>query len=92
MVKLTFNASDKVFASAFEHSQLGAFTIVLINSSDKIMKVDLSGAGIPNEYDFYVTTSAASVNCKKSDEVVTRDNIVLPPSSVVTLVDGNVFE
>ena len=56
------------------------------------MEVDLSGADIPNEFEFYVTTSASSVNCKKSDTNVTKDNIVLPVSSVVTLVSGDVTE
>jgi O-glycosyl hydrolase len=92
MVKLTFNASDQVFASAFEHTGMGAFTVVLINSSTKNLKVDLTGTNVPNDFDFYLTTSDPAVNCRKSEAKVTKDNIVLPPSSVVTLVNGKVVE
>jgi glucuronoarabinoxylan endo-1,4-beta-xylanase len=92
MVKLTFSPNDQVFASAYEHTGMGAFTIVLINSSAKNLKVDLTGANVPNDFDFYLTTADAGINCRKSEAKVTKDNIVLPPSSVVTLVNGKVVE
>ncbi len=71
---------------------MGAFTVLLINSSDKNLKIDLTGADIPNDFDFYLTTSDPAVNCRKSEAKVTKANIVLPPSSVVTLVNGKVVE
>jgi O-glycosyl hydrolase len=92
MVKLNFNPTDKVFGSAFEHTGMEAFTVVLINTSDKNMKVDLTGANIPAEFDFYLTTLETTVNCQKKDAKVKKDEIVLPPASVATLVNGNVFE
>lgn len=92
MVQLTFNSMGKVFASAFENEQMGSFVIVLINESEKRVKINLSGSDLPENYDFYYTTGNASENCEKKDKKVKKDDIVLPPSSVVTLVNGNVFE
>jgi glucuronoarabinoxylan endo-1,4-beta-xylanase len=92
MVKLDFNSTDKVTASAFENTVMNAFTIVLINPTDKSVKVNLTGTSLPDSYDFYYTTAAVDDNCKKKDAKVGKGNIVLPPSSVVTLVNGNVYE
>lgn len=92
MVKLTFDETVGVFASAYEHIAMGAFTVVLINNSDKQVKMNLAGADIPNEFDYYLTTAAASDNCTKKATTVTKDNVVLPARSVVTLVNGKVIE
>ena len=89
-LKLAFNATDGVLGSAFEHTAMGAFTIVLINTSDKNMKVNLSGADLPAEYDFYFST--ASDKCKKKEGKVGKDNIVLPKNSIVTLINGSFEE
>lgn len=89
MVQLTYDDQANVFASAFEHTAMGAFTIVAINNTDKNVKLNLDGANIPDTFDFYVTTS--SQNCEKKD-AVNKNQVVLPPSSVVTLVNGNFME
>ena len=89
-VKLAFNSADGVIGSAFEHTALGNFVIVLINSSEKPVKVNFSGTDIPNEFDFYFST--ASDECKKKDTKVSKSNIVLPAKSIVTLVNGNFQE
>ncbi|HZF65191.1 MAG TPA: hypothetical protein VEZ55_11925 [Chitinophagaceae bacterium] len=91
MVKVTYDEGVKVLASAFEHSQMGAFTVVLINNSDKKVKVSLTGENIPATFDMYVT-DGANANCTKSANPVEKTNIELPPSSVVTLVNGKVIE
>ena len=89
-VKLVFNLADGVIGSAFEHSALGNFVIVLTNSSEKPVKVNLSGTDIPNEFDFYLST--ALDECKKRDTKVNKSDIVLPAQSVVTLVNGSFQE
>ncbi|HEX8378444.1 MAG TPA: hypothetical protein VF602_11560 [Pedobacter sp.] len=89
-VKLTFNETDKVLGSAFEHTSMGAFTIVLINTSDKNMKVNFLGANIPDEFDFYY--SNATANCVKQEAKVKKTEVVLPKNSIVTLVNGSVVE
>ncbi|WP_423146157.1 glycoside hydrolase family 30 beta sandwich domain-containing protein [Rubrolithibacter danxiaensis] len=90
MIKLTFNNADKVSGVAFENENMGSFTVVLINPTNKKVKVNLTGADIPEEFDFYYTT--ASDNCKKKEKKVKKDEIILPALSMVTLVNGNVFE
>ncbi|RYU92114.1 hypothetical protein EWM62_01340 [Mucilaginibacter terrigena] len=92
MVKLNFKSTDHVTATAFENTQMNSFTIVLINSSANNVKLDLNGDNLPDNYDYYYTTSAVGDNCKKKDGRVKKTDIVLPPYSVVTLVNGNVFE
>jgi O-glycosyl hydrolase len=91
MVKVTYDESLNVLVSAFEHTQMGAFTVVLINNSDKKVKLNLSGADIPASFDMY-TTDAGSANCTKAATAVQKDKIELPPSSVVTLVNGRFTE
>lgn len=92
MVKLIYDDAIGVFASAFENTAMGSFTIVLINNSDKQVKMNFAGANVPGDFDYYLTTSAAGDNCTKKSSVVAKDNVELPPYSVVTLVNGNVFE
>ncbi len=92
MIKLTYDESAGIFASAYQHTAMGAFTVVIINNGDKQVKLNLSGANIPNNFDYYLTTANAADNCTKSSSRASKDNIILPPYSVVTLVDGNVIE
>lgn len=92
MVKLVSDQTAGVFGSAFENTGMNSFTIVLINNSDKLAKLNLSGANIPDNFDYYSTTSDSQNNCTKKSTTVSKNNIVLPPYSVVTLVNGNVFE
>ncbi len=92
MIKLTYDESSGIFASAYQHTAMGAFTIVVINNTDKQVKLNLAGTGIPNSFDYYLTTANAADNCTKSANKALKENVVLPPFSVVTLVDGNIIE
>jgi O-glycosyl hydrolase len=89
-VKLAFTSASGVMGSAFEHTALNNFVVVLINSSDKVVKANLAGTAIPGEFDYYLSTSAD--NCKKSDAKVKKDNVILPARSIVTLVNGRFEE
>lgn len=89
-VKLAFNATDGVLGSAFEHSSLNNFVVVLINSSDKQVKANLAGANVPNEFDYYL--SNALDQCKKADAKVAKENVLIPAKSIVTLVNGSFEE
>lgn len=92
MVKASPNTSGDVSVSAFENAQMGTFTIVLVNPSSKNLKVKLAGQNAPAEYDYYITDSSKNGNCLKSDKKIGLDAVTLPASSVVTLVNGNVYE
>ncbi len=89
-VKLIFTSSDGVMGSAFEHTGLGNFVVVLINSSEKPVKANLTGAAIPNEFDYYLSTSVDE--CKKRDTKVNKNDVILPAKSIVTLVNGSFAE
>jgi hypothetical protein len=89
-VKLAFNSADGVMGSAFEHTVLNNFVVVLINSSAKSVKANLAGAAIPGEFDYYLST--ALDECKKKDGKVNKADIILPAKSIVTLVNGRFEE
>lgn len=92
MVNVAYDENAGVFASAYENAAMGTFTVVLINNSEKQVKLNMAGAGIPDNFDYYITTGSSVENCEKKSAQVTKNNVVLPPFSLVTLVNGNVFE
>ena len=91
-VKLTSDEGLGIFATAFEHGAMGSFTIVLINNADKEVKLNVAGANIPAKFDYYLTTGINGEDCTKRATQVEATNVPLPPYSVVTLVNGNVYE
>lgn len=88
MVDVQVN-QDGVFASAYVHQQMGSFTVVLLNSSNEAKTVRLEGNNIPAQFTQYRSTSTE--NCEQRGQV-SKDSITLPAKSIVTLVNGNVFE
>lgn len=91
-VKLTTEENKGIFGSAYVNTAMNSFTIVLMNNSDKQVKLNLDGADVPGSFDYYITTSSSADNCTKKSSPVSKNDIVLPAYSVVTLVNGNVFE
>lgn len=90
-VAVNFNESEGVFAAAFEHVGMSATTIVIINVNREKVKLNLSGAGLPNSYEMFVTTETSNDNCRLTG-TVSDAAIVLPAQSVVTLVNGRYKE
>jgi glucuronoarabinoxylan endo-1,4-beta-xylanase len=88
-VELIYNDEDGVFATAYKHDEMGSFTIVAINTNDESVRVHLDGSGLPEEFDMHVTTHTLQ---GEDQGTVNAGEIVLPASSVVTLVNGNVYE
>lgn len=80
---------EDVHIAAFEHQAMNALTIVLLNDSDLSKNIELEGADLPTQYDQYTTTENLNAQANLNKDIAT---IVLPPSSIVTLVNGNVFE
>jgi glucuronoarabinoxylan endo-1,4-beta-xylanase len=91
-IKLTSDETLGVFATAYENTAMGSFTIVLINNSDKQVKLNLTGDNVPDKFDYYITSASADENCVKKSTQASKNDVVLPAYSVVTLVNGNVFE
>ena len=92
MVKVTYSEADNVFVSAYEHAEMKSFTVVLINNNDKKATVKLEGANLPDDFEYYVTSALPTQNCAKASARVSKEKIELGPNSIVTLVNGNVFE
>jgi O-glycosyl hydrolase len=92
MVKTTYSEADNLFVSAFENQGMNNFTVVLINNNAKSAVVKLEGTGLPADYDYYITSSLPTQNCTKSASRVNKDKVELAPYSIVTLVNGNVYE
>lgn len=88
-IELTFNEAEGVVGTAYYHPEMDALTIVAINETEEDVKLNLEGENLPGSYDMY-TTSASQNTAHQSN--VDSSNIILPPSSIVTLVNGDVFE
>ncbi|MEO8764021.1 MAG: hypothetical protein ABI416_07030 [Ginsengibacter sp.] len=91
MVKVTYEEAAGIFVSAFENTIMNSFTVVLINNSDKQVKINFAGADIPDTFDYYLSTEAAGDNCSRQIPVA-KDKVTLPPFSVTTLLNGSAYE
>jgi glucuronoarabinoxylan endo-1,4-beta-xylanase len=80
---------ENVHVAAFENTDMEAFTIVLLNDSEVVKTVDLSGLNVPETYAAYLTSEIE--NTAELGQIDALE-ITLPPLSILTLVNGNVFE
>jgi MYXO-CTERM domain-containing protein len=83
------SSDSNVLAVAFDNTQIGAFTIVAINTGTAATPLTLAGSNLPSSYEAIRTS--ASENAVDLG-TVTAGDITLPPSSITTLVSGNYLE
>ena len=83
------SSDSNVLAVAFDNTQMGAFTIVAINTGTAATPLTLAGNNLPSSYKAIRTS--ASENAVDLG-TVTAGSITLPPSSITTLVNGNYLE
>ncbi|MGB8299015.1 MAG: glycoside hydrolase family 30 beta sandwich domain-containing protein, partial [Polyangia bacterium] len=83
------SSDPNVLAVAFDNTQMGAFTIVAINTGTAATPLTLAGNNLPSSYKAIRTS--ASENAVDLG-TVTAGSITLPPSSITTLVSGNYLE
>jgi MYXO-CTERM domain-containing protein len=83
------SSDSNVLAVAFDNTQMGAFTIVVINTGTAVTPLTLAGNNLPSSYKAIRTS--ASENAVDLG-TVTAGSITLPPSSITTLVSGNYLE
>lgn len=83
----TSSDNDNVFVTAYENTDKGQHTIVIINNGDA-KSVSITGTGLPDSYKMY--RSSASENCVLiGDADVSGSNkISIPAKAVVTLQAG----
>ena len=83
------SSDPNVLVVAFDHAQMGAFTIVAINTGTAATPLTITGNNLPSSYN--------AIRTSKSENAVdlgtvSAGNITLPPSSITTLVNGNYLE
>ena len=88
-VELVYDEDEGVFATAYVHDEMDTFTIVAINTNNEPVDLFLEGDDLPETYEMHVTTQSLHGEVQGTKGA---GEIVLPASSVVTLVHGNVFE
>ncbi len=76
-----------IYPLAFKHDIENSQTIILINDNTIDKAIKLSGAGLPSQFEMYVTSEVE--DCKDDGAVNTSDTVLLPASSVVTLYKKN---
>jgi len=74
-------------AIAFKDDKAKTVSVVLLNNTDQVQTIQLSGKGLPSNWNSYTTSN--SRNCEKGVGVGPNGLIILPPSSLTTLVGDN---
>jgi MYXO-CTERM domain-containing protein len=83
------SSDANILAVAFDNTQMGAFTIVALNTGTAATPLTLAGNNLPSSYKAIRTS--ASENAVDLG-TVSAGSITLPPSSITTLVSGNYLE
>jgi glucuronoarabinoxylan endo-1,4-beta-xylanase len=78
------SADADVPAAAFKNDREGTLSVILINKSNVPKAVRVSGSGVPSSFQSY--TTADRRNCESGPAVGSDGLMLLPPSSVTTLV------
>lgn len=79
--------SQGIPAIAFKDNKAKTVSVVLLNNTDKVQTIELKGKGLPSQWESY--TTSRSRNCEKGKTVGYDGLIILPPSSLTTLVGDN---
>ncbi|GAB1451313.1 hypothetical protein MASR2M47_13690 [Draconibacterium sp.] len=74
-------------AMAFSDDKAKTVSIVLLNNTSQPQTIEIKGKGLPSQWDSYTTSN--SRNCEKGKMVGHDGLIILPPSSLTTLVGDN---
>lgn len=79
--------SAGVPALVFKDDKAKTVSVILLNNTDKVQTIQLKGKGLPSQWDSYTTSNAR--NCEKGRGVGPDGLVILPPSSLTTLVGDN---
>lgn len=72
-----------LLVTAYRHDAESTFTIVLINQATSAKPVTLSGAGLPDRFARYESTSSRA--CEPVDTVSPGESFAVPASSITTI-------
>lgn len=74
-------------AIAFKDDNTKTVSVVLLNYTTQVQTIEIKGKGVPSQWESYTTSN--SRNCEKGKNVGQNGLIILPPSSLTTLVGDN---
>ncbi|MGE5558480.1 MAG: hypothetical protein ACM3WV_07690, partial [Bacillota bacterium] len=83
------NGNADLYVSAFEHTGLNNFVIVLVNNSTNSKTISITGSNLPGSYTGY--RSSSSENCANIGTVY-PSSVTVPGKSILTLVNGDYTE
>jgi len=81
-------AESNMMITGWRHAELENTVVVIVNPDDAIYALNLLGAGLPEYFEMFITTAAAGDDTRLVG--VVSDSVIIPASSVVTLVYGDV--
>ncbi|MBX3241755.1 MAG: PKD domain-containing protein [Chitinophagaceae bacterium] len=79
--------NEHILPLAFHHEEHGVSTIIVINTDDSGKPFNLSGTGLKDNYNAYITNETK--DCESTGEVSSNDVILIPARSVLTLQHTN---
>jgi hypothetical protein len=77
--------------TAFEHSTLGNFVVVICNDSDNPVATSITGDAVPRTYAGFLSSAATGDTCRAIGEVLSS-RVSMPGRGILTLVNGNFDE
>ena len=80
--------NGSLLVSAYVHEENRQHTVVLVNTSEEAMTINLDASGFPEKYQYFITTESDEDNCRPVGTVESTD-INIPALSVVTLFSEN---
>jgi len=80
-------SSSGIPAIAFKDDKAKTVSVILLNNTAEVQTIEIKGKGLPSQWDAY--TTSRSRNCEKGKSVGQNGLIILPPSSLTTLVGDN---
>jgi O-glycosyl hydrolase len=86
-INATASEETNIYPIAFKHDTENSEAIVLINDNTTASAIKLSGAGLPSQFEMYVTSETE--DCKDDGTKNSSGAILLPANSVVTLYKKN---
>lgn len=72
---------------AFKDDKAKTVSVVLLNNTAEVQTIEIKGKGLPSQWETYTTSN--SRNCEKGLNVGQNGLIILPPSSLTTMVGDN---
>jgi O-glycosyl hydrolase len=80
-------STESIPAIAFKNDVEKTISVVLFNNTDQTQTIEIKGAGLPSQWEVHTTSNHR--NCEQQSDLGPEGLIILPPSSLTTLVGDN---